>query len=166
MNGLSNHEVESLRAQHGFNEVKTNQTPEWKKILWRYLDWVSIVILIAAIINATVEVQGGRGWTSFALLIVELNLIVWVGYYSERNAGNAVKELEVRGNVCLLRGRVQKGCRECSRGTCNETNCIATEKKDLIILIWAGGMSLCHLSKLFSPFLFDVVCPECHMSNL
>ncbi|GAQ86611.1 hypothetical protein KFL_003000045 [Klebsormidium nitens] len=94
MNGLSNQEVETLRAQHGFNEVKTNQTPEWKKILWRYLDWVSIIIFVAAIISATVEVEGGRGWTSFVLLILELNLIVWVGYYSERNAGNAVKELE------------------------------------------------------------------------
>lgn len=96
MDGLSNQEVETLRAQHGFNEVKTNQTPEWKKILWRYLDWVSIVIFVAAIISTTVEVEGGRGWTSSVLLILELNLIVWVGYYSERNAGNAVKELEVR----------------------------------------------------------------------
>ena len=30
------------------------------------------------------------------LLILELNLVVWVGYYSDRNAGNAVKELEVK----------------------------------------------------------------------
>jgi hypothetical protein len=95
MSGLTHQEVESLRARFGYNEVKTNQTPEWKKILWRYLDWVSIIILAAAIISATVEVEGGRGWTSFVLLILELNLIVWVGYYSERNAGDAVKELEV-----------------------------------------------------------------------
>lgn len=96
MSGLTHQEVESLRAKFGYNEVKVNQTPEWKKILWRYLDWVSIIILAAAIISATVEVEGGRGWTSFVLLLLELNLIVWVGYYSERNAGDAVKELEVR----------------------------------------------------------------------
>lgn len=39
--------------------------------------------------------EGDRGYTSFVLLILELNLVVWVGYYSDRNAGNAVKELEV-----------------------------------------------------------------------
>lgn len=39
--------------------------------------------------------DGGRGWTSFVLLIFELNLIVWAGYIGDRNAGNAIKELEV-----------------------------------------------------------------------
>lgn len=29
--------------------------------------------------SAAVPVDGGRGWTSFALLIFELNLIVWAG---------------------------------------------------------------------------------------
>ena len=95
--------------------------------------------VIAAIISAAVPVDGGRGWTSFGLLLFELNLIVWAGgtpcsisailppqkvhmciltkcrtvpsissllnakmccasagYYSDRNAGNAIKELEVR----------------------------------------------------------------------
>ena len=39
--------------------------------------------------------DGDRGWTSFVLLLLELQLIVWVGYFSDRNAGNAVKELKV-----------------------------------------------------------------------
>jgi H+-transporting ATPase len=99
MEGLTQFEVDDLRAKYGYNEVKTNQTPEWKKIMWRYLDWVSIIIFTSAIISAAVEVESGRGWTSFALLLLELNLIVWVGYYSERNAGDAVKELEVRENA-------------------------------------------------------------------
>ena len=51
--------------------------------------------ITAAIVSAAVPVDGGRGWTSFGLLLFELNLIVWVGYYSDRNAGNAIKELEV-----------------------------------------------------------------------
>lgn len=63
-------------------------------VLWRYLDWVSLVILAAAIISAAVPNDGSRGWTSFTLLIIELNLIVWVGYFTDRNAGNAIKELE------------------------------------------------------------------------
>lgn len=28
--------------------------------------------------------------------VIELNLVVWVGYLTDRNAGNAIKELEVR----------------------------------------------------------------------
>ena len=98
-----------------------------------------VLQVIAAIISAAVPVDGGRGWTSFGLLLFELNLIVWAGgtpcsisailppqkvhmciltkcrtvpsissllnakmccasagYYSDRNAGNAIKELEVR----------------------------------------------------------------------
>jgi hypothetical protein len=29
--------------------------------------------------------------------LIELNLIVWVGYFTDRNAGNAIRELEVSG---------------------------------------------------------------------
>ena len=34
--------------------------------------------LVAAVISAAVKNDGDRGWTSFVLLIVELNIIVWV----------------------------------------------------------------------------------------
>ena len=51
--------------------------------------------IIAAVVSACVKNDGDRGWTSFVLLLLELQLVVWVGYYSDRNAGNAVKELEV-----------------------------------------------------------------------
>ena len=123
--GLSSQAVDDLRQRHGFNEVKTKTTPEWKKLLRRYTDWISIIIvrgrklqsskpvwhsdsrseseqvsplavqIVAAVISAAVPNDGGRGWTSFVLLIIELNLICIVGWSSERNAGNAVKELEV-----------------------------------------------------------------------
>jgi hypothetical protein len=46
------------------------QTPEWKKIAWRYLDWVCLVIVAAAIVSASVENNGSRGWTSFTLLVI------------------------------------------------------------------------------------------------
>ncbi|KAK9819692.1 hypothetical protein WJX72_001191 [[Myrmecia] bisecta] len=92
--GLTSAEAAELQQKYGKNEVASKQQPAWQKIAWRYLDWVSLVILTAAIVSATVPNEGERGWTSFVLLILELNLIVWVGYYSDRNAGNAVKELE------------------------------------------------------------------------
>lgn len=43
------------------------------------------------------------------LQIIELNLIVWVGYYTDRNAGNAIKELEASGFVGYGLRRVQLG---------------------------------------------------------
>ncbi|KAI3423925.1 hypothetical protein D9Q98_009759 [Chlorella vulgaris] len=92
--GLSSSQVEELRKTHGYNEVKSTQTPEWKKIAWRYLHWVSLVIIAAAVVSASVKSDGKRGWTSFTLLVIELNLVVWVGYLTDRNAGNAIKELE------------------------------------------------------------------------
>ena len=58
--------------------------------------------IVAALISAAVPNDGGRGWTSFVLLIVELNLICLVGWSSERNAGNAVKELEVKALMFTL----------------------------------------------------------------
>ncbi len=85
---------------YAHNQWSPQQTPWYVDVLWRYLDWVSLVILAAAIISAAVPNDGSRGWTSFVLLIIELNLIVWVGYFTDRNAGNAIKELE----VCWLGG--------------------------------------------------------------
>ncbi len=57
---------------------------------------ITTLQVAAAVISASVQNDGDRGWTSFTLLLVELNIIVWVGYFSDRNAGNAVKELQVR----------------------------------------------------------------------
>lgn len=65
--------------------------------VYTYKSDTSFSLQIAtAVISASIKNDGDRGWTSFVLLILELNLIVWVGYYSDRNAGNAVKELQVR----------------------------------------------------------------------
>ncbi|KAK9833891.1 hypothetical protein WJX74_009082 [Apatococcus lobatus] len=94
ISGLTSEEVKQLRQRHGPNEVKAKQKPEWRKILRRYTDWVSLTILAAAIVSACVKNDGDRGWTSFVLLILELNLVVWAGYSPDRNAGNAIKELE------------------------------------------------------------------------
>ena len=58
--------------------------------------------LLAAVISVAVENDGTRGYTSFVLPIIELNLVVWVGYYSDRNAGNAIKELQVSHILCAL----------------------------------------------------------------
>jgi H+-transporting ATPase len=93
-NGLTDAQVEESRRQDGENKVTANSVPEWKKILKRYTDWIVLLMLAAAIVSIAVPNYGDRGYASFGLLIFELNLVVWVGWYSDRNAGNAVKELE------------------------------------------------------------------------
>lgn len=102
-------QAESLHAKYGYNEVKAKQTPEWKKIAWRYLDWVSLVIIAAAIISIAVPNNGDRGYLSFSLLIFELNIIVWVGWYTGKSIRkatlNAIYAFELRSRrlACLCR---------------------------------------------------------------
>ena len=62
--------------------------------------------IAAAIVSLAVENDDSRGYTSFVLLIIELNLVVWVGYLSDRNAGNAIKEIQVCGSLLTLQGNV------------------------------------------------------------
>lgn len=59
------------------------------------LEIVVYMQFVAALVSVLVPNDGDRGYTSFVLLILEANLVVWVGYLANRNAGNAVKELEV-----------------------------------------------------------------------
>ena len=85
------------------------------------------VQIVAAIISAAVPNDGGRGWTSFVLLIIELNLICIVGWSSERNAGNAVKELEV---TACKQGSYSKGLGRstwCSCTTVYDICCISVQ---------------------------------------
>lgn len=71
-----------MHAKYGYNEVKAKKTPEWRKIVRRYFDWIPLVILVGAIVSIAVPDEGDRGYLSFGLLIFELNLVVWVGWYT------------------------------------------------------------------------------------
>lgn len=100
--------VEQTPAMYVHLQVKSESTPEWRKILLRYTDWVSLIVLASAIISATVPNEGSRGWTSFVLLIIHLNIIVWSGWIADRNAGNAMSELKVGKQYC-------EGCKSLTR---------------------------------------------------
>jgi hypothetical protein len=45
LDGLTDAEVAVSREEHGVNEVKAHQEPEWKKILKRYTDWIVIMMV-------------------------------------------------------------------------------------------------------------------------
>ena len=44
-NGLSTVKAHELQNVHGFNEIAARQEPEWKKVLKRYLDPISLTIV-------------------------------------------------------------------------------------------------------------------------
>jgi H+-transporting ATPase len=113
--GFTTAEAQQRLDKYGYNEVTTTEEPEWKKILSRFLGIVPVCMIIGAIISAAVEtdcvgiveIEGegldpnlecscdpGRDWVSFALLIFEVVLIVYVDYRSEKNAADAVKALK------------------------------------------------------------------------
>ena len=44
-NGLSTVKAHELQKVHGLNEIAARQEPEWKKVLKRYLDPISLTIV-------------------------------------------------------------------------------------------------------------------------
>ena len=79
--------------------TRWSPSPRWScdsyQIAKRYLDFIPILMIVTAIVSAAVpDSTGHRSWFTFALLIFEVNLVVFVDWYSERNAGNAVSELK------------------------------------------------------------------------
>jgi len=108
LKGFTTAEAQQRLDKYGYNEVLTQEEAEWKKIVGRFLGIVPICMIVGAIISAAVEtgcveIEGellecscdpGRDWVSFALLIFEVVLIVYVDYRSEKNAADAVKALK------------------------------------------------------------------------
>lgn len=93
-----------------------SHTRGFSQIVSRYLGIVPLILIITAILSVAVEgtctprelgagcTPGVRDWLSFGLLIFELNLIVFVDYYGERNAGNAIEALKKMSRpVCRCR---------------------------------------------------------------
>lgn len=66
-NGLSTVKAGELQKVHGFNEIAARQEPEWKKVLKRYLDPISLTIVsllfsrrycVCACVGAVVAMDG------------------------------------------------------------------------------------------------------------
>ncbi|KAL8440610.1 hypothetical protein Efla_005529 [Eimeria flavescens] len=92
--GLTTERAAELRAVFGSNAVKLKQTPEWKKIVQRYLRLTPVLLIVAAILSACIEIDGRRDWLSFGLLLLLCNVMVWADYLGERSASNAIEAVE------------------------------------------------------------------------
>nr|CEL73008.1 TPA: plasma-membrane H-ATPase, putative [Toxoplasma gondii VEG] len=93
--GLTNQEAEKLQMTVGFNEIATQRKPGILVFLSYFVGTVPIIMILTAIITASIPgVTGERDFFSLTAILVELFLIVGMEHISERNAGNAVGELE------------------------------------------------------------------------
>jgi H+-transporting ATPase len=96
-------------ARYGYNEVVFVKVPEWRKIVNRYLSLVPMIMTITAILSVAVKTEcpasltdeeiacdctESRDWASFALLLFEINLVVWVDYFGEKGAAEASAKLK------------------------------------------------------------------------
>ena len=61
--GLSTVKACELQRVHGFNEIAAHQEPEWKKVLKRYLDPISLTIVSASVYCAFNVTRTRRRWS-------------------------------------------------------------------------------------------------------
>lgn len=108
--GLTTEQVNKLLIDKGYNEVVAEKESFGWKVFKMYVQPINILVLIAAILSVAISpepiqnplistlpvtfVVPQRGWLSFGLLLLLLNLFVWSDYLAEKNAGDAVAVLQ------------------------------------------------------------------------
>jgi len=88
--GLTEEEVKERREQYGFNEVPRVEKNKYLDLLMRYLQPIPILMMIALVLSAAIQPSE---WLSFALLLIELNLLVFSAWRSELNTNDAMAAL-------------------------------------------------------------------------
>ena len=103
--GLSNAEVEAMRSKYGFDEVVIKEPPVHIQILSRYLGIVPLFITLTAILSDAIftdcaddealdpcQCRRLTDCTSFVLLIIGLNLLVYADYAGSKSSGDNIRK--------------------------------------------------------------------------
>lgn len=89
--GLTSSQVESLRARYGFNEVAESRPSSVRQFLTYFWGPIPWMIEIAAGLSLATE-----NWDDLAIILTLLVVNGVVGFWEERQAGNAVEALKAR----------------------------------------------------------------------
>lgn len=100
-NGLTATEALKRAETNGYNEIKEKEESQVRKILSYFYGPMPIAIEAAALVSAVIQ-----HWDDFVLIVALLVANVAVGYWQERSAGNAIKELMKR---LALKARALRG---------------------------------------------------------
>ena len=135
--GLSDSQVEKLRAEHGRNELdKEEGTPLWKLVLAQFDDLLVKILLAAAMLSFVLAFfeeseDGGLQFEAFVepfviLLILIINAVV--GVWQEHNAENALealKQLQECNAKCYRNGELNPSvpAAELTRTSSSSSSC-------------------------------------------
>jgi H+-transporting ATPase len=86
--GLTSEDAKGRIETYGYNEIKEKEVGPLRKILSYFYGPMPLAIEAAAVVSAVIQ-----HWDDFALIVALLIANVIVGYWQERSAGNAIKEL-------------------------------------------------------------------------
>lgn len=100
--GLSQAEAEKRIAQYGPNEIEEKKTNLFLKFLTYFWGPIPWMIEGAVILSGVV-----RHWPDFFIILLLLTANAVVGFWEEREAGNAIAALKVKSRVLLKYSRYQ-----------------------------------------------------------
>jgi H+-transporting ATPase len=100
LDGLTDHEAKKRLAQYGPNEIaehKTNPLLKFLSYFWGPIPWM---IEVACVLSAVV-----RHWPDFFIILFLLFFNAIIGFWEERQAGNAIEALKAR---LAIKSRVKR----------------------------------------------------------
>jgi len=86
--GLTAKEVAASREQWGWNEIETPSTPLYVLFLRQFTGFMSIIILIAAVVAAAVE-----DWPDFGVILAMLFVNACLGFHEDYKCAKSLEEL-------------------------------------------------------------------------
>ena len=93
--GLSNEQVESLRAKYGTNELETKKKKSlFVKFLEQFKDFMIIILIIAAIISGIVGYIEGEGITDSVIILIVVIVNAIIGVAQESKAEKSLEALQ------------------------------------------------------------------------
>ena len=97
--GLTNEQVEKIRQESGYNELKQTKKKSFiQKFLEQFKDFMIIVLIIAAIVSGIVGVAEGEGITDTIIILIVVIVNAIIGVVQENKAEKSLEALQKLSN--------------------------------------------------------------------